>query len=82
MNSILEKNVGHWEADHCIDVNAVPGVIFSNKSLADFPAPTFRDIPAMVVGKYFEHSGTNPPIISSGEDKKTMEERLKGLGYL
>ena len=81
-NSILEKNDGHWEADHCIDVNAVPGVIFSNKSLADFPAPTFRDIPAMVVGKYFEHSGTNPPIISSGEDKKTMEERLKGLGYL
>jgi len=78
----IESNDGHWEADHCIDVNAVPGVIFSNKSLEDFPAPTFRDIPAMVVGKYFEHSGTNPPIISSGEDKKTMEERLKGLGYL
>lgn len=80
--SILEQNVGHWEADHCIDVNAVPGVIFSSQSLEDFPSPTFRDIPAMVVGKYFDHSGTNPPVISSGEDRKTMEERLKGLGYL
>jgi predicted AlkP superfamily phosphohydrolase/phosphomutase len=76
-------NLGHWEADHCIDSQLVPGVIFSNRSLADFPKPTFRDIPAMTVGKYFDHSNTTtPPVVSSGEDQKTIEERLKGLGYL
>ncbi len=79
---VVTLNDGHWEADHCIDVQKVPGVIFSNRSLDDFPNPTFRDIPAMVVGKYFEHSDTTPPVVSSGEDQKTMEERLKGLGYL
>ena len=79
---IITLNTGHWEADHCIDVQKVPGVIFSNESLEDFPNPTFRDIPALVVGKYFEHSNTKPPVVSSGEDQKTMEERLKGLGYL
>ena len=79
---LITLNEGHWEADHCIDVQKVPGVIFTNRSLEDFPNPTFRDIPAMVVGKYFEHSNTNPPVVSSGEDQKTMEERLKGLGYL
>ena len=79
---IITINEGHWEADHCIDVQKVPGVIFSNQSLEDFPNPTFRDIPALVVGKYFEHSNTKPPVVSSGEDQKTMEERLKGLGYL
>jgi len=81
-SEVLMLNEGHWEADHCIDVAKVPGVLFSNRSIEDFPNPTFRDIPAMVVGKYFEHSNTNPPVVSSGEDQKTMEERLKGLGYL
>lgn len=80
--SVVEMNDGHWEADHCIDFKKVPGVLFCNQSLEDFPNPTFRDIPAIIVGKYFDHSNTTPPVVSSGEDQKTMEERLKGLGYL
>jgi predicted AlkP superfamily phosphohydrolase/phosphomutase len=81
-DTVVELNDGHWEADHCIDVQKVPGVLFCNQSLEDFPNPSFRDIPAIVVGKYFDHSNTTPPVVSSGEDQKTMEERLKGLGYL
>jgi predicted AlkP superfamily phosphohydrolase/phosphomutase len=82
-NQTITENTGHWEADHCIDSQLVPGVIFSNQSLEDFPKPSFRDIPALTVGKYLDHSNTNtPPVVSSGEDQKTMEERMKGLGYL
>ncbi len=76
------ENHDHWEADHCIDAQLVPGVLFSSKGLDDFPNPSFRDIPAMVVGKYLDHTKTASPVMSGEEDQQTMEERLKGLGYL
>ena len=81
-DSFIEVNHDHWEADHCIDANSVPGVLFSNKSLGDFPNPSFRDIPPLVVGKYLDHSGVQPPSIFGEEGQKNIEERLKGLGYL
>jgi predicted AlkP superfamily phosphohydrolase/phosphomutase len=80
--SEIEKNSDHWGADHCIDADAVPGVLFASQGLKDFPNPSFRDIPPMVVGKYLDHSGVNPPTISGGESQEAIEERLKGLGYL
>jgi hypothetical protein len=80
--SEIEKNTDHWGADHCIDADAVPGVLFASQGLKDFPNPSFRDIPPMVVGKYLDHSGVNPPTISGGESQEAIEERLKGLGYL
>jgi predicted AlkP superfamily phosphohydrolase/phosphomutase len=78
----IETNTDHWGADHCIDPQAVPGVLFASRGLADFPNPSFRDIPPMVVGKYLDQSGVKPPMISGGESQQTVEERLKGLGYL
>ena len=78
----IDKNNDHWGADHCIDPDVVPGVLFSNQGLKDFPNPSFRDIPPMVVGKYLDHSGVTPPKVSGGESSETIEERLKGLGYL
>ncbi len=78
----IEKNHDHWGADHCIDSEEVPGVLFASRGLQDFPNPSFRDIPAMIVGKYLDHSGVNPPTISGGESQEAIEERLKGLGYL
>lgn len=78
----IEENNDHWGADHCIDPDVVPGVLFSSQGLKDFPNPSFRDIPPMVVGKYLDHSGVTPPKISGGESSETIEERLKGLGYL
>lgn len=78
----IQVNNDHWGADHCIDPDAVPGVIFASQGLSDFPNPSFRDIPPMVVGKYLDHSGVNPPTISGGESQEAIEERLKGLGYL
>jgi len=78
----IEENNDHWGADHCIDPDVVPGVLFASQGLKDFPNPSFRDIPPMVVGKYLDHSGVTPPKISGGESSEAIEERLKGLGYL
>ena len=80
----LEPNRDHWGADHCIDPKAVPGVLFTNAAaLADFPNPSYRDIPALSIGTQPDTSNSTPPATSSGtEDEAAVEERLRSLGYL
>ena len=80
---IFEANSDHWGADHCIAPGAVPGVLFSNQGLANFPHPSYRDIPALAIGKNVQSSGAiKPPPTAGNEDQKIVEERLKSLGYL
>jgi hypothetical protein len=79
--SSLEANSDHWSGDHCVDPEIVPGVIFCNRGLANVPAPTFRDFPAIVLGVEIDQKSSPPPRMSS-EDRAVVEERLKGLGYL
>jgi predicted AlkP superfamily phosphohydrolase/phosphomutase len=79
--SSLEANHDHWSGDHCVDPEIVPGVIFCNQGLANVPAPTFRDFPAIVLGTEIDQKFSPPPRMSS-EDREVVEERLKGLGYL
>jgi predicted AlkP superfamily phosphohydrolase/phosphomutase len=82
-STLFESNTDHWGADHCIAPEAVPGVLFCNQGLANFPHPSYRDFPALVIGKNVEQSGTiKPPPTSGNEDKRIVEERLKSLGYL
>jgi predicted AlkP superfamily phosphohydrolase/phosphomutase len=83
-NASLVQNTDHWHSDHCIDPQAVPGVLFANTSLSNYPQPSFRDIPSLAIGMNLEHSGTASRLPPRGEeeDQKTIEERLKGLGYL
>jgi predicted AlkP superfamily phosphohydrolase/phosphomutase len=79
----LEPNNDHWGADHCINPEAVPGVIFTNQGLKNYPNPSYRDIPAITIGSTPDSSSSTPPPTSSGtEDEKVIEERLKSLGYL
>jgi predicted AlkP superfamily phosphohydrolase/phosphomutase len=78
----IKPNSDHWGADHCIDAQAVPGVLFCNQGLAGFPAPSYRDIPVLTVGTALEGSAAAPPRSQTGEDQRAVEERLKGLGYL
>jgi predicted AlkP superfamily phosphohydrolase/phosphomutase len=79
----FEANNDHWGADHCIDPEAVPGSIFCSQGLGNFPKPSYRDIPALAIGKNVEQGGTiKPPPTSGNEDQKIVEERLKSLGYL
>ncbi len=80
---IFESNTDHWGADHCIAPEAVPGVLFCNQGLANFPHPSYRDIPALTIGRNVEiSSAIKPPPTAGNEDQKIVEERLKSLGYL
>lgn len=78
----IEKNTEHWEADHCFDSRTVPGVLFSNESLNNFPSPSYRDIPALTIGKDLKAQASAPPPKYSDEDQDEIEKRLKDLGYL
>jgi predicted AlkP superfamily phosphohydrolase/phosphomutase len=78
----LEPNTDHWGADHCMDADIVPGVIFANRDLRDFGAISFRDIPFLAIGKHLDPMNIKPPSATAGQGQKDLEERLKGLGYL
>jgi predicted AlkP superfamily phosphohydrolase/phosphomutase len=78
----LEPNTDHWGADHCMDADVVPGVIFANRDLRDFGNISFRDIPFLAIGKHLDPSNIKPPSQATGQGQKDLEERLKGLGYL
>jgi hypothetical protein len=81
--SSLVPNRDHWGADHCIDPQAVPGVLFSSDGLSGFSKPSFRDIPFLATGRELQHPNQAPrPQQGQAEDQKAIEERLKGLGYL
>jgi predicted AlkP superfamily phosphohydrolase/phosphomutase len=78
----VESNDDHWGADHCLHPSAVPGVLFCSQGLADLSKPSYREFPAITVGTDLEPGGSAPPPALSEEDTETIEERLRGLGYL
>jgi predicted AlkP superfamily phosphohydrolase/phosphomutase len=77
----VEQNHDHWSGDHCVDPQVVPGVVFCNQGLSDFPAPSFKDFPPISLGVEIDHDEAPSPRISP-EEREAIEERLKGLGYL
>jgi predicted AlkP superfamily phosphohydrolase/phosphomutase len=81
--ALIEPNHDHWGADHCIESDAVPGVIFANRDFQNFGGVSFRDVPFLAIGKHLDQSHIKPPSqIGGGQGQKDLEERLKGLGYL
>lgn len=79
----IEPNRDHWCGDHCIDPQAVPGVLFSSQGLKDYPHPSYRDVPALAIGMAPDLGDSAPPPPSvSNEDQEVLEERLRSLGYL
>jgi len=79
---LLEPNHDHWGADHCMDAEIVPGVIFANRDLRDFGGISFRDIPFLAIGKHLDQSHLKPPSQTDFQGQRELEEQLKGLGYL
>jgi predicted AlkP superfamily phosphohydrolase/phosphomutase len=79
---LLEPNHDHWGADHCMEADIVPGVLFANRDLRDFGKISFRDIPFLAIGKHLDQSHIKPPSQTDRQGQKNLEERLKGLGYL
>ncbi|MEN8241359.1 MAG: alkaline phosphatase family protein [Chloroflexota bacterium] len=82
-DTTIEANTDHWNADHCINPAAVQGVLFNNKGLSDYTNPSYKDIPGMAIGARLKGRAKPPKEDQlSEEDRETVEERLKGLGYL
>ncbi|HEU0295889.1 MAG TPA: alkaline phosphatase family protein [Anaerolineales bacterium] len=79
---LIAANHDHWGADHCMDAEIVPGVIFANRDLRDFAGISFRDIPFLAIGKHLDQSHLKPPSQRDFHGQKDLEEQLKGLGYL
>ncbi|MBI5353686.1 MAG: alkaline phosphatase family protein [Chloroflexi bacterium] len=78
----VEVNKEHWGADHCFDSKSVPGVILSTNDLSNWTAPSYRDIPAITLGKGLKKSQNTATPSYSDEDQEQIEKRLKDLGYL
>lgn len=78
----LEPNTGRWGADHCVDADLAPGVIFANRNLRDFGTISFREIPFLAIGKHLDGTNVEPQSPISGQSQEALEERLKGLCYL
>ena len=78
----LKPNRDHWAADHCMAPQAVPGVLFCNQGLSNFPNPSYRDIPALTIGAVPDLSDSALLPSFGDEDQDIIEERLRGLGYL
>jgi predicted AlkP superfamily phosphohydrolase/phosphomutase len=78
----IEPNHDHWGADHCIDPAAVPGVLFCNQGLRDFPSPSYQDIPMLTIGEEPDTGRPTPPPSFTDEEREVVEERLRSLGYL
>jgi predicted AlkP superfamily phosphohydrolase/phosphomutase len=78
----IEPNTDHWNADHCINPQSVPGVLFSNKGLEEFSNPSYRDIPGLVLKKRIVSNDYPSPPLFDNEEEEIVEERLKSLGYL
>jgi predicted AlkP superfamily phosphohydrolase/phosphomutase len=81
-DQMIETNQDHWNADHCIDPEAVQGVIFRNRDLSKYPNPSYQDIPPLTVGANLQPAKPPKDNGFSEEDRETVEDRLKGLGYL
>ena len=79
---VIELNNDHWNGDHCIDHSFVPGVLFCNSGLGNFPAPSYRDIPILAVDAELDSDVSDNPPSFDEHDREALEERLKSLGYL
>jgi predicted AlkP superfamily phosphohydrolase/phosphomutase len=78
----LEENRDHWRADHCIDSDLVPGVLFSNQGFKGVSQPSYRDFPQIAIGMTPKANATPPRSDLNTEEQSDLEERLKGFGYL
>jgi predicted AlkP superfamily phosphohydrolase/phosphomutase len=78
----IEVNRDHWGADHCFDAEKVPGVLFSNQGLKNFPNPSYSEFPVLAINKEIGLRKDISAPTFSDEDQEKIDERLKELGYL
>ncbi len=47
---MFADNTGEWSGDHCMDPEAVPGILATNRPLQR-PAPRLRDLAAAILAE-------------------------------
>ena len=71
--AVVETNPDHWEADHCIDSQAVPGVIFLQPGIARPGAPILPGYPLaddrQTTRPKLQPRPPKPPTSAGSEDK-------------
>ncbi|MCL4869014.1 MAG: alkaline phosphatase family protein [Anaerolineae bacterium] len=77
----LEPNRDHWHGDHCFAPESVPGVLFAPELRHRVTHPSYRDIPALAIGKDVSGGAVSPPPLTD-EEQEIVQQRLKELGYL
>jgi predicted AlkP superfamily phosphohydrolase/phosphomutase len=60
---IIEDNTKSWSADHCVDPNLVPGVLFSNRKI-NSETPSIVDMGATILNLF----GIDPPTYMDGKN--------------
>ncbi len=78
----MEENKYHWHADHCIDPELVPGVIFSNRGFSGVSNPSYKNFTEIAIGMTPKSKAISGPPKIDDLEQADIEERMKGLGYL
>jgi predicted AlkP superfamily phosphohydrolase/phosphomutase len=97
-NSLIEDNKRRWSGDHIVDPEAVPGILFANKSLDGPPfsnttreagkTPHITDLAPAILSYFGVAAPTpsgepSPPDSGPGpSDEQLVRDRLAGLGYI
>ncbi len=48
---VIVNNTDQWSGDHCMDPDAVPGVLFASRALSK-PAPNLQSLAAAIVAEF------------------------------
>jgi hypothetical protein len=72
---LIAANYDRSGADHCMDAEIVPGVIFANRDLRDFGSISYRDIPFLAIEKHLDQSHLKPPSEMQSQGQEELEEQ-------
>jgi predicted AlkP superfamily phosphohydrolase/phosphomutase len=67
---VFVDNTEEWSADHCMDHEAVPGVLFTSRPLKK-PAPSLQNLAAAILAEF-----------GIGGFQGEVEEKLESVGYI
>jgi len=65
---VFEDNTRHWQADHCVDSELVPGVLFCNRKL-EAKDPEIIDLAPTILNLF----GIKPPLFIDGKAMKVIQ---------
>ncbi len=73
-DKVFEDNTRHWQADHCVDSELVPGVLFCNRKL-EAKDPEIIDLAPTILNLF----GIKPPLFIDGKAMKVIRSSIKTI---